>query len=165
MIGDFKLTEEGDLELGDQLVNEEGYLLYYTELGSTAMTIEPGESGIPVRDLEMTWGDEAEAQLIMSRLRTENPDWLLHDGIGADISDLIGEPNTQETAAIGVEKIRAALTYGNTFLSEELEIIPIPISATEILFDIWVNRAIGVSRYPVIIDLEYGLLNYYEVKA
>lgn len=158
------MTEEGDLELGDQQTDENGYLLYYTELGSSNMTIDPNESAVPVRDVEMAWGDEAEVQLIMSRLKTENPDWLLHDGIGADMSDLIGEPNTQETAAMGVEKIRLALTYKDTFKDEELEIIPIPVSANEILFDIWVNRSYGVSRYPIILDLEYGLLNYYEVK-
>lgn len=160
---DFGLSDEGDLVLGEQLTDTEGNLLYHdpTKLGS--YTTEPNENTIPIRDIGIRYGDEAEIQAIAARLRTENPDWVLHDGIGADLSDLIGEPNTRETAELGKEKIIQSLTYEGSWREEELDVRAVPYSQESILFVVkLLKEGRNYLRYPLLFNLEVGLVDIHE---
>lgn len=165
MILDFKMTPDGDLDLGQQATNDDGNLLYYT----TSVMEDPGvitsdvtENTIPIRDLDIAYGEEADLQLIKTRFRTDAPDWLTYPNLGANISELAGELNNEKTALKGKAMILSALTDDQAFQTEELEIDYAPVSISEIIYDIKLSRRSNVNRYVFLLNLEQGVLNYYE---
>lgn len=160
---DFAMDEEGDLMLGEQLTDEEGNLLYRDPTRLGGYTKEPSENTIPIRDIGVKYGDEAEIQAMHARLRTENPDWVMHDGIGADLSDLIGEPNVRMTAEMGKQKIKNALTYDDTWREEEIEVNAVPYTADSILFVVKrLKEGRNYLRVPLLFDLNIGLRDIHE---
>lgn len=160
---DFGLSEEGDLILGEQMTDEAGNLLYRDPTRIGGYTIQPSPSSIPMRDIGIRYGDEAELQTMNARLRSENPDWVLHDGIGADLSDLIGEPNVRATAEKGKLKILSALTYDGTWREEEITISAIPYSEESILFVVrLMKEGRNYLRVPLLFDLNIGIMDVYE---
>lgn len=165
---DFKLSNDGDLVLGQQQTDEDGYLLYYQDNenneGEVLLTTDPELGTVPVRDLELAHDEDAELQLIKSRIQTDNPDWYNYPNIGANLSDLIGELNTPETAERGKNLILESLTRGQTFKSEDLTIEAIPVSGTNLLFDVRLKRHTRFVRYALIFDFEVGIVNEYQIK-
>lgn len=160
---DIKLSPEGDLVLGQQLLDEEGYFLYYRKDEDQPMEItRDPEGNTPIRDLEVVHSEDSELQLIKSRLQTDNPDWRNYPNIGANLSDLIGEVNSPETASKGIELIKRALTYDEVFSEEDLEVQAIPVSAEQLMFDIRLFRENRYLRYPVLFDFNVGIMNGYE---
>jgi len=162
---DFKFSPEGDLVLGDQMVNAEGLPLYRDMARSEGYTTEVSETSVPIRDVGTAFGDEVDMQTILNRMRTDNPDWLLHEDIGANLSDLIGEPNTKTTMLKGIENITNALLYDGTFQSTEIEVVGAPYGMQEILFFVRLKRKGRQEvRIPLLFNLEQGLVNEYEVE-
>jgi hypothetical protein len=158
---DFSLTEDGDLALGapkvDPLDNKTIY--YYPSTGTTSKDKYVGAlEGIPVCDLSYMTGRFAYKQLVMSRLRTDAPDWYHHPTMGGNLSDLIGEPNNQDTGNLGAGYITKALTYDGLFLPEQVYVRPVPVSAEDIVFFVSLN--LGDSepyRLPIVFNLNSGL--------
>jgi hypothetical protein len=85
--------------------------------------------------------------------------------MGGNLTDLIGEPNTRDTANKGVAYIEDALTFNQLYDSSQVSVRPIPISQNEILFVIEISRLLtGVFRLPLIFNLETGLMDEYQPK-
>lgn len=159
---DFRFTEEGDLELGSPSFNEFGELLYVNPLGDVTTESTEGEL---IRDIPLQVSYLSEKQVIINRLKTDNPDWLLHKEIGGDLSELIGLPNTRQTGQIGRELIEKSLTSDGFIGLKDLIVRPVPISSSEILFHITLKRKTTDLVIPVLFNLEHGLLREYEVKT
>lgn len=157
---DFRFSAEGDLELGSPSFNEFGELLYIDAVGNIGTEESEGEL---VRDIPLQVSILSEKQIILNRLRTDNPDWLLHPNIGADLSELIGLPNTRKTGEMGVQLIRTCLTHDGFINNEDLEVGRVPVSSEEILFRITIKRRTKDLVLPVLLNLEHGLLTEYEV--
>ena len=84
--------------------------------------------------------------------------------MGGNLSDLAGEPNTRETANRGVALIMDAITYDNYINPNEISVRAVPVSATSILFYIELEDITGTEiEYPLMFDLEHGLLTEYEL--
>lgn len=157
---DFAWTDDGDLDLGIPRVNEEGQVLYKHHDGT--IDTNRGEDGREIRDLAYVRGRTTEKQIAMNRLKTDNPDWFHHTAMGANMSDLIGEPNTKETGNKGVGLIMEALTYEGFYHPSQISIRPIPISLEEILFVVTIMRNSGLPyKMPVIFNLEHGIMSEY----
>lgn len=100
---------------------------------------EEGDIIIEDGNLKMTEGNESLKQDVNNRLRTNNPDWNNHNGIGADLEDLRGMKNTKETGLEGEDKIRKALTYDNRVSSADLKIKSVPTAPNEITYYNFIN--------------------------
>lgn len=161
MLVDFRFSPEGDLGLGTPQCNEEGELLYVDPVGETSTNDDDGEL---IRDIPLRFSVSCEKQIIINRLRTDDPDWRIHPEIGANLSDLIGKPNTRETGKTGENLIVRSLTHDGFISEGSLEVRGVPVSTNEILFRITVQRRVGELVIPVIFDLTHGLLTEYEVK-
>lgn len=162
---DFKLTKDGDLLLGQQATDEEGYLLYYI-IDSQSPTLpittrNINEASVAVHDIRTVHDDEERLQLIQSRLRTDNPDWYLYDEVGASLSDFIGEENSPETASEIESRIIETLIRNDAFTLEELEVNVVPTSINEILVDIILDSENRYLRYAFSLDFDIGINNTY----
>jgi len=78
-------------------------------------------------------------QEIFNRLKSDFQDWALHSWIGAGLSDIIGEPNSRETAEIGKEKIENALTIGAFLSAEDVNIKYVPVAKDALMYIISVD--------------------------
>ncbi|MFE4029156.1 hypothetical protein ACFX4N_23665 [Priestia sp. YIM B13551] len=157
---DFRFSAEGDLELGSPSVNEDGELLYINSVGEISTDSSEGEL---IRDIPLQVSYLSEKQVILNRLRTDNPDWVLHPEIGPSLSDLIGMPNTRVTGLAGKEAIEKSLTYDGFISIDDLTVRPVPVTSNEILFYLTVKRKTTDLVMPVLFDLTHGLLTEYEV--
>jgi hypothetical protein len=153
---DFSLTREGDLELGIEKVNDRGDILYRHPDG-TIDTTQPIGS-VSIRDIGLIRSKQSVQQLIYNRLKTDNPEWYHHQQIGANLSDLIGEPNTRETADKGVEYISASLRYKGFLEPGQFSTRAIPVGPNEIMFLLTVVLENEEEfRLPLVFDLHRGL--------
>jgi len=159
---DWRFSDDGDLILGSPRVDEEGKMLYVDRFGST--TTDASEGGVPIRDIPTYVAEDAQKQVIRNRLQTDAPDWLLHPLMGGSLSDLVGEPNTRETAEKGTELILNAIAYDKYMSPENVKVRPIPVDAQTILFYIQILFSNREFAYPVLFNLEHGILSEYEVK-
>ncbi len=156
---DWSITEDGDLVLGSPKVDTNNNTLYYHDDGTTDINqFKNGREGKPVCDLAYTMGKDAWKQLIFDRLKTDAPDWFHHPNMGGNLTDLIGEPNTRETANIGMQSIMNALTYGALLSPHLINIRPIPINVEEILFFLTIDIDDSEPyRLPIVFNLNSGL--------
>lgn len=162
---DFRLTQDGDLVLGQQAIDDEGYLLYYQiDPESTIrpiITRDIDNGAIEIRDIQTVHQDEEKLQLISSRLRTENPDWYLYESVGASLTDFIGRVNSPDTALEIENRVESTLIRNDAFLSEELEINVVPTSRSEVLVDIILDSENRYLRYAFSLDFDIGINNTY----
>ncbi|MEW6769997.1 MAG: hypothetical protein AB1330_01205 [Bacillota bacterium] len=78
-------------------------------------------------DLALTdWAGQERLQMAMCRIRTDAPDWFHHPSLGASLGDLYGEPNTQETASLGMARIKEALCFDGYFSPHEVSVEAVP---------------------------------------
>ena len=82
---------------------------------------------------------ESLRQDVKNRMKTNNPDWYLHDGIGGDLEDLKGEKNTKETGEAGEDKITDSLLYGDRLNPQDFKIKGVPTAKNEITFYTFIN--------------------------
>lgn len=160
---DFRFSEDGDIELGVRRVDSEGQILYHHRDGTIDTNKET--DGKEIRDMALSRGTQTEKQVIMSRLKTDAPDWFHHTMMGGNMSDLIGEPNTRETAEKGVANIIAALTYRDLLNPTEIHVRPVPIGSEEILFVVTISRVRQEPyRLPLLFNLSHGVISEYQIK-
>lgn len=158
---DWAFTDDGDLDLGAPKVDVEGEFLYIHPDGTEST--DKGEDGRLIRDIAYRYGYDADKTVILNRLMTDSPDWFHHPSMGGNLTDLIGEPNTRETAELGAQYIRQALMYAGLFDFRDIDVKPVPVSHREIAFMITVNRVNDDPyQFPLVFNLEHGVLNYYE---
>ena len=107
--------------------------LYFSSAGDLALDNS--------NDIASTEGDILLSfkQEIFNRVRSEFQDWTLHPWIGAGISDIIGEPNSRETAEIGKEKIMNSLTIGAFVVADDVNIKYMPITHDSIMYTIEID--------------------------
>jgi hypothetical protein len=158
---DFRFSEEGDLVLGSPRINEFGELLYIDMMGEVTTDDAEGEL---IRDIPTQVSYLSEKQVILNRLKTDNPDWLLHPEVGADLAELKGLPNTRETGKLAIELVERCLTEDGFLSRNDIQVRPVPISSDEILIHISIARNANNLVIPVLYNLEHGLLTNYEVK-
>lgn len=91
-------------------------------------------------DLELALDEACARDDILVRLLTQNPDWYDYPSIGADLDEMIGEPNDRITAEEIVRRIKASLTMYGLISPSELDVVPIPISQEEVMFFIAINK-------------------------
>lgn len=162
---DFRMSEDGDLVLGEQLLNEQGELLYRDPARLSGYTTEVTETTIPMRDMGVAYGDEVDMQLVRFRLKTDAPDYAVHPTLGGNLSDLIGEPNTRATMERGKALIYEALTYDKALSVDSVIVNGIPYEQDKILYMVrLVREGRQEVRIPLLFDLEVGILNEYEVE-
>lgn len=162
---DFKLTDDGDLSLGQQVIDDEGYLLYYKDVkkedGFPVTTVNIEESISPIRDIETVSVDEERLQLMKSRLQTDNPDWYLYEDVGASLSDFIGMINSPDTANLIERRVVDTLLRNDAFSVDELDVNVIPVSLNEVLIDIILTIENKYLRYAIKLDFNVGINNIY----
>jgi hypothetical protein len=101
-------------------------------------------------------------QDIAFRLRTDYNDFSPHPDIGADLSALIGEQNTKETAIRGEEKIVYSLTKDGRVAGIDLVVKGVPISLYNQVYYVFVRDGISVLNVTpdMMLDLNEGILSY-----
>lgn len=157
---DFRFSPEGDLELGSPSYNDAGNLLYVDSVGNVSADSSTGQL---IRDIPLQVSYLSDKQVVLNRLRTDNPDWYAHNEIGADLCSLIGMPNTRNTGLEGKRLIELCLTRDGFINPVDLSVRPVPIRENEILFYIVIKRNNYDLTIPLVYDLEHGLLTEYEV--
>lgn len=160
---DFELTDDGDLYLGQQQVDDEGYLLYYQISGRDGeiprITKDIEEASIPIRDFKTITGEEEKVQLIGTRLRTDNPDFVLYENVGASLSDFVGEINNENTAEEIEIRVMNTLLRESNFKEEDLSVNVLPVSPTEVLTDVQLKNKNEYIRYAFSLNFDIGIVN------
>lgn len=98
-----------------------------------------GDLKIDDGDLKLTNTLQTKMQEVMNRCKTNNPDWFRHYEVGADLEDIRGMRQAEETANLGANKILDALTHDGKFAAEDVEIEPVPTSMEELTYFIFIN--------------------------
>lgn len=73
-------------------------------------------------------------QEIKTRLKADQLDWDLYPDVGAELSELIGEPNNKATAETGKAKIIAALTRDGLVDISDLSVKYMPVGPDSLLY-------------------------------
>lgn len=112
---------------------------------------------LAIENGDLALADDVQEKLQMARCRvlTDAPDWFHHPNLGASLSDLFGEPNSEATARDGVDRIVSALTYDGYFSPGEVGVEAVP---DEEGIHFFVSLA-GESRSPVVWHLKLDLAN------
>lgn len=76
---------------------------------------------------------EAAAQNVYCRIKSSDPEWYL-ETIAANLEDLLGKPNTEETGKAGEELIRDALTKDGLINYDDLYIQAVPLDKFTLVF-------------------------------
>lgn len=102
---------------------------YLTEAGDIAV------SG--AGDIAMTQNQfRDDLQQAYIRMLTDQGDWLLFPDLGANLSQLIGLPQSPETGRIGENIIINALEREGTFTGKAFTVTGVPTGPSSIRFDI-----------------------------
>ena len=107
--------------------------LFFNSAGDLALD-NTGDIASTEHDLLLSFKQE-----IYNRVKSDLQDWSMYSWIGAELSEIIGEPNTRETAEIGKEKIKSALTIGAFLSAEDVNIKYIPISNDTLMYVLDIN--------------------------
>lgn len=101
-------------------------------------------------------GLATDLQDVNYRVLTNNQDHLLWP-LGANLEDLIGQPNTAATGALGEASIVKALTYDGRFGQNAVQVSGVPISANEIEFAVGLVSAMyrtSAAVLTTVVELE-----------
>jgi len=108
-------------------------------------------------DLELIVGSGVLKQDITFRLRTDSNSFAPHPDIGADLVELIGEPNTREVVKLGELKIIHALTFDGRVRNMDLYTRGVPIALEKVVYYVFVND--GVEQLNVTPDVIFDMMN------
>lgn len=73
-------------------------------------------------------------QEVRTRIQSSQGDWKVYPDIGANLPDLVGEPNNKITAESGKAKITAALAQYGLLASNDIDISYMPLDEKTILY-------------------------------
>jgi hypothetical protein len=125
------------------------------DLELAAPTID--ENGDQIVDLALSYGQDVIKQIVYARIKTQAPDWFIHPKLGGNLEDLIGEPNTRETAEKGIKLITNALKYDNFLEDSDFTVRVVPINKDEILFVIRILNLSEEILIPIQFSYNYGM--------
>lgn len=77
-------------------------------------------------------------QQVKIRIKTMKPDWFFDD-IGSNLEELLGKPNSKDTAKKGLDLIRKALTYDEFLSNDDIYLKPVPVDKESILYFIFIK--------------------------
>lgn len=121
--------------------------LYFSEDGDLAVA--------PNGDLAVTqadWRDDVQQAYI--RMMTDVGDFVLYPELGADLSQLYGMPQSQQTGQFGVQLIEAALKREGRFTGRSVSINAVPTGYQTIRFDVFVTLG---SKEKIKLSIEQDL--------
>lgn len=136
--------------------------LYFSSAGDLALD----NSG----DIASTEGDMLLSfrQEVLNRVRSEAQDWTLYPWLGAGLSELIGEPNSRETAEIGKEKIMNSLTIGAFVVAEDVNIKYVPVTHDSMMYTIKIdvepteeNGYVDIVQTTLLLDFDTHKITVY----
>lgn len=108
---------------------------------------EDGDLAVEFGDLAQTRGVEWFTQEVRKIVRTNNPDWVKHPNIGADLEEFAGLPNTRDTAGAIQRQLHDKITAENIHFPGELEVRVVPISADGIA--VYIRLTLSGSTIPI----------------
>ncbi len=108
-------------------------------------------------DFSLTSASGVLKQDITFRLRTNFNEFEPHPDIGADLDELIGEPNTRNIAKYGESKIIHSLTHDAMVRNMDLYVRAVPISLEKIVYYVFVND--GTEQLNVTPDVIFDMIN------
>ena len=108
------------------------------------------------KDLVMIATSGVLKQDITFRLRTDYNDFSPHPEIGADLVELIGEPNTRPVSKLGESKIVHSLTYDGMVRNLDLYVRGVPVSSEKIVYYVFVND--GIEQLNVTPDVVFDMM-------
>ena len=134
-------------------------LLYNGDEGGDLQLSAPftNKNGEVVADLALAYGNQVTRNIVYTRIRTQAPNWFLHPTLGGNLEDLVGEPNTKDTAQRGVTFITNALMYDNFLEEDRFTVRAIPVNREEILFVIVINSRPNDIVVPIQFNYNYGM--------
>lgn len=110
---------------------------------SDLMLTEDGDLFVDVKtnDLAVVQKQSYIAQTARNLIKITDPEWIDYqiEDIGANLEDLIGQPNTQETAIEGIQRIVGVLTMGGLLTTDEIYVKPVPVSRQYIAFYVFIK--------------------------
>lgn len=95
-----------------------------------------GDLVIKDADFDLVHDFEATAQNVYCRLKSSDPEWF-QETICANLEDLLGKPNTQETALAGEEMIKDTLTKDGLVDYEDLYVQAVPLDKFTLIFYVY----------------------------
>lgn len=116
-------------------------------------------------DLKDTSDDAITSLLneIRTIIRSELGDWQMHGLLGSNLSDFLGEPNTQETALAIEERISSSLITFGTIDAKDITVRVIPVQRHMVMVIITISAE--ATQYnsltagePVKVTLTYDTL-------
>lgn len=111
--------------------------------------------------LETVEKQEYISQSARIRVKISDPEWfdLTVKDIGANLEDLLGLPNSPETAELGVNKIGEALTKDGLLDADDIYIRPVPVGRYYIAFYLFISTTEDgePQGFEILFNLETGL--------
>ena len=96
-------------------------------------------------------------QDVTFRVRTNRDEFEPHPDVGADLDEIIGEPNTRETAGIGNRKIQYSLTSDGMVRDRDLSIRGVPIALDKVVYYVFIRN--GTEQLNVTPDVVFSASN------
>lgn len=108
-------------------------------------------------DLRAADGNALIHQNISNALKSSNPDWFMED-FPADLEDLIGMENSEETAEVGKQKIKNSLVRTGFFDAGDIWVEARPAGEMQMVFFIFINSPFAQDPllYQADLDLGFG---------
>lgn len=119
--------------------------LWFTESGDIAI-----DDNGDLKDTSPVYGRSL-IQEIRTRLKAHTGDWLLYKTIGANLEDYLGESSTDRHIGRVIRAITGSLTYDRLLLPNEIEITPLKLNDSTVLFRLIVKTLEG----DIGVDLAY----------
>ena len=134
--------------------NQDNIDLFFNTAGDIAID---GDNDIASTEHDMLLSFKQE---VRNRVKSDFRDWAVHPWIGAGLTEIVGEPNSKETAEIGKEKILNSLTTGAFVAAQDVNITYMPVSKDAIVYIIKIdiepteeNEYTDEVRVTLILDL------------
>jgi hypothetical protein len=108
-------------------------------------------------DLQLAEDEDNLRQQVIIRLKTYRGDWLSFMGVGANMVDYIGLPNTKEVADRIAANIVSAITYDKFIDPSLVNIYSIPVNENEILFTIRIEYKHQAITLPISYSIKEGV--------
>lgn len=139
------MTEDGDIELDKTFIDFNQY--------------DSNKPRMENKNVKLIYDRESLLQTIKVRLLSSDPDVrdIKSKGFCANLEDLIGLPNTVETAKMGVDKITTSLTFDDLVSFEDLYVRPVPLDSSTITFFVLVKDDNTIISFEARLNLEDGV--------
>jgi len=113
-----------------------------------------GDVEIEDGDFKLLSSKDTTKQHMHNRLKTNDPEWELHNGIGSNLEDVRGMPNTEETGDFCKELIESSFSYGRFLNPDALDIKTVPVKNNKMAVFITLHQP---TSEPIKMDKEVEL--------